>query len=629
MEKLVLTLGCAALAAATSVGAPAHPLRGPAMKDIRLSGHVGEVLDRHIANGMAKKDADAYAAVYDKARLGKKGPWAGEYWGKWMMAAAPALAYSGNPELKAKVERTVAYVLANQTDEGYIGDVPVKERFGRTDWDIWCRKYAALGLLSYFRETGDRRTLDAVCRLCDDLMLSVGPGKRDIALIGRHHGFAAMGVLQVFAQLAALTGEKRYADYAAYVADQMERGPQAVQLVSNALAGKKIGFYTPYGGKVMAWENSCKSYEMTTCYIGLLELFRAGGAAKYRDAARAAADSIARTEITLTGSGNSQEQWCATAANQTMPFAEPSEGCTRAAWMHLCRELLETTGETRWADEFEKSLFNGFLGALSPDASRFQMFQALAGSRFDSPRRDQCGLPTHCCNEICPYGFIDLLNSVVLTDGRDIYVAQYVPGRVTVEIEGAGRVEIVLTTDYPETGKVKLTVNPERPAHFALNLRVPGWCPSEGKGWRAAARDWKRGDTLEANWPIKVVTHRQNGHVAFTAGPIALARDTRYDDGDIGEVLTLSYRSRHGSRRLAHFSRDKRPHPGRWISYVADFAFPDGKDLYRAIRFCDFASAANTWDDRNFCRVWCPEPHYRPAETTAEAGETRGRNGAE
>lgn len=597
-----------------------HSLKGPSMKDIKLGGHVGEALDRHIANGMAKKDADAYAAVFSRGKLGKLGPWAGEYWGKWLLSAAPALTYSGNAELKAKIDRTVNYVFANQYADGYIGDIPENRRFIRTDWDIWCRKYTSLGLLAYYRETGDARALGMVRRLCDNLMGVIGPGKLDIAQTGTHHAFASMGILQVFVRLATLTGEKKYRDYAFYIADQMERGPEAVQLVSRALVGKDIGFYTPYV-RPFLWENSCKSYEMTTCYLGLLDFFRAGGPAEYGEAALRAGDSIARTEIMIIGAANTREQWCGGATRQTLPFAHPNEGCTKAMWMHLCRDLLETTGDARWADEFERALFNGFLAGLSPDGSRFQMYQALFGRRGDGARRNQCGLKTHCCNEICPLGFIDLLNSVVMTDGKAAYVAQYIPGRVTVELEGAGRVEIVQTTDYPKTGKIRLTVNPEKPARFALNVRRPGWCSSGGKAdWKQYVRDWKRGDTLDVEWPIRVVAHRQNGHVAFTAGPIALSRDTRYADGDIDEPIEFFDRS-NTRQKPTRFRVDNKPHPGRWISYVAEgmghwdgLGGYDGVPGVRRIRFCDYASAANTWDDTSRCRVWCPEVHERPKD---------------
>ncbi len=90
--------------AAVLLASPAHPLKGPKMKDIKLGGHVGEAFDRHIANGLVKKDADVYAAVFDKRKLGKKGNWAADFWGMWAATAIPAQEYSGNTELKAHGE---------------------------------------------------------------------------------------------------------------------------------------------------------------------------------------------------------------------------------------------------------------------------------------------------------------------------------------------------------------------------------------------------------------------------------------------------------------------------------------------------------------------------------------------
>ena len=596
--------------------ARARPLKGPAMKDIRIGGRVGEMFDRHIANGMLTKDVDAYAAVFDRRALDKKGPWAGEFWGKWMMTAVPAQAYSGNAELKEKIERTLNYVLENQYDDGYIGDLSKDRRFGTEDWDIWCRKYTLLGLIAHHCETGDKRSLRAACRLADNLMEDVGPGKIDIVLTGPHRGYASSGVLQAFCRLATLTGERKYRDYANYIANQLECGPKAAHLFSTILTGREIANITRYSGRMMAWENTTKSFEMSVSYIGLLDLYRICGAPEHLMTACFAADSIARSEMTIIGAANSHEQWCGHASRQTEAFIHANEGCTKVMWMHFCRELLETTGEARWADEFERSLFNAYLAGYSPDCSRYQMYQPMLGRRGEGPMRNQSGIVTHCCNELCPHGFIDLLNSVVMTDGRDAFVAQYIPGRATVELEGAGKVEIVQETDYPVTGKIRLTVNPERPGRFALNVRVPGWSAGGRPSWRPYVRDWKRGDTLEVEWPITVVTHRQNGHVAFTAGPIVLARDTRYNDGDISEPIEL----RRGKKPTC-FKLDPNPHPGRWISYVAEeMGYWDGHGAYegvsltREIRFCDFLSAANTWDDTTRCRVWCPAAHYRPAD---------------
>ena len=602
-------------AAGTGVAAGGGPLRGSRIRGAKLTGHVGEALERHFNTAITKQNADELAAVFGKERFGKRGAWAGEYWGKWMMTAVNAWEYTGGDELKAKIDRTVDYMLANQREDGYLGDLAPKRRYGKNDWDIWCRKYTLFGLMEHHCVTGDKRTLAAACRLADELMRHVGPGKgkRPIAICGTHHGFASMGISQAYARLHALTGEGKYRDYAAYILGQMESGPRAVQLLSNALAGKDVASYRPFNGSFMNWGNATKAFEFTSCYLGMLEHFRAGGPVQYRDAALKAAENIAATEIMVVGSGANFEQWFHGASKQTLPMVKQQEGCTKTIWMHLCRELLETTRDARWADEFERTFLNTYLAALAADGSRFQMYLPLFGRRGPDHRLDQSQIATHCCNELGPYGLVDLLRSIALTDGDAVYVAQYVPGRVTVARD-AGDVEIVQETDYPRTGKIKITVNPAKAGRFALKVRVPGWIDGKSHAWRTYDREWKRGDAVELDWPLTQRTFRQNGHLAFTVGPIVLSRDTRYGDGDISEAISIP--GKQSGRPL--FRPDDRPHPGRWISYVAELDYIDGMNGFddvpaksKEIRFCDFSSAANTWSEESRCRVWLPTPYVQ------------------
>lgn len=610
-------LACGLALAATWTGAAAtggvqKPLRGSRIPGAKLAGHVGEALERHFENAIAGKDADALAAVHGKERFGKKGPWASEFWGKWLMTAAPAYEYGSNAVLKAKIDRTVDYVLANQHANGYIGDVPPK---ARKAWDIWCRKYTIFGLLEHHRAFGDPRTLKAACRLADELMTWVGPGKTPISITGSNHAMGEMGILQAFVRLARVTGERKYADYCRYIAEQMESGPKTAHFVSRARAGVDAARIAPFQG-THNWMSAHKAFEFSTCYIGLLDWANFGGDEGCREAALKMADSIARTEIQIVGSGACYEMWCRGAEKQTLQTRCQQEGCTKTMWMHFCRELLETTGDPRWADEFERTLLNTYLASLSADGKRFLMYVTLAGRRGRDHRLNQSKCDTHCCNELGPHGLVDLLRSVALTDGDAVYVAQYVPGRVTVGRD-AGDVEIVQETDYPLTGKIKLTVNPARPGRFALKVRVPGWVEGGRASWRTYERDWSRGDTVELDFPLVPRVHEQNGHLAFTVGPITLARDTRYGDGDINEGIRI----RDADCGRPQFRRDDKPHPGRWISYVARFDYMDGLNKIddlpqdKEIRFCDFSSAANTWSEESRCRVWCPTPYTLPRRT--------------
>ena len=579
------------------------PVRvGPKPCDVELKGYVGNWMARYADMSVKGKDAEQLAMVFARDSMGKLPAWAGEYWGKWMTAAVPVWQLTGDSALRDKINRTVKFIQESQYDDGYIGSLPLQRRYRQSDWDIWCRKYTSLGLLAWYDATGDKGVLETVKKLCDQLMTEVGPkAPRAIATVGTHHGYASMGYLQVAAGLYARTKEQKYLDYANYIVSQMEDGdPKSAHLLSNALAGKDIASYSENKSRPFAWDRTNKSYEMTTCYLGLVEYWAATGNERALAAVKAAADNITRTELSLIGSGSTCEYWYHGAAKQTKMARCQNEGCTTILWMHLCRALLKATGEARWADEFERTFYNAFLASIKPDCTRFSMYFPLAGHRGEGP--NQCNLPTHCCNENGPRGLACLLDTILLAEPGVVSVTQYMPGRAAIAC-GDNKVEIVQQTDYPASGKVKLVVNPSKPGRFTLRVRVPSWVTTEPTGWKDIVRDWKRGDEVVLDWPIKAKVHRQEGHLAYTWGPLALARDSRYNDGDTDDTIQLT-----GELRV-----DKAPHPGRWLSFVQTANSLGSLNMYTGerkpvgVHFCDFASAGNEWKPANRYRVWIPQ----------------------
>ncbi len=104
-----------------------------------------------------------------------------------------------------------------------------------------------------------------------------------------------------------------------------------------------------------------------SCFEGLCELYRATGNRTYLDASVKIADAVLAQEETLVGCGTSGEIWFGGAKKQTGVVEKPMETCVTATWMKLNYQLLRLTGEVRYADELEKNLYNGLLGAQMPD----------------------------------------------------------------------------------------------------------------------------------------------------------------------------------------------------------------------------------------------------------------------
>lgn len=86
---------------------------------LHLSGELGKMLDRIVANRLLKVD---YAHLVEpfRKRYENDGLWRCEFWGKIVRSAILAWRATGNAELLAKIESTVQDILSTQTADGCI-----------------------------------------------------------------------------------------------------------------------------------------------------------------------------------------------------------------------------------------------------------------------------------------------------------------------------------------------------------------------------------------------------------------------------------------------------------------------------------------------------------------------------
>jgi DUF1680 family protein len=328
---------------------------------VRLGGPLGAKLSASIQNQVMAQDIDRIVQPYrDKKEVGD-GDWRCEYWGKWATSAALACRYEATPGHFDVLGKGVRELLATHDPDGYIGTR--KPEHHLKGWDVWGRKYVLLGLLADYDLTGDKAVLEAARRHADSLIAECGPGKVNIAAIGyaSWKGLPPSSVLEPAVLLYQRTGEKRYVEFAEYIVGQWRKpnpwSPDGLRLVDDALAGKPAA---QIGG-------APKAYEMMSCYEGLCELYRVTGSRDYLDAAVRLADSIFLDELTVIGSGSNSEIWCGGRKKQDTKDKLVMETCVTVTWMKFCSQLLRLTGDSKYADALETSLYNALLGASTPE----------------------------------------------------------------------------------------------------------------------------------------------------------------------------------------------------------------------------------------------------------------------
>lgn len=600
-QNLIIMFSCLFLGFSSGAEAQGY------VKSVRMGGYIGNRIDACIEGRVKPQDADELVRQFKQQR--EKSLWQSEFWGKWVQGAIDSYRYCHDKALYEKIRKSVDGILSCQLPNGYIGNYAEANR--QTNWDIWGNKYTTLGLLVWYRLSGDKRALKAASRLVDYVMGCVGEGKKPISATGLYRGMPSLSILEPVTYLYRYTHNKKYLDFAMYIASQMEAGPHLISYADRPVAQR---WPLHKGDSWWSFANGQKAYEMMSCYEGLVELWKLTGNSNYLNVAETTFRHIVAEEINIAGAGASKECWYGGKALQTRPAFDMMETCVTFTWMQFCNRLLEVTDNTVYADCVEHTLYNALFAAMKGDGSNIAKYTPLQGFRHEG--EDQCGVHINCCNANGPRAFALIPHVAYQTRDGAAIVNLYGPSTADIVVRKGLDVKLSQTTDYPLSGHVSLQVDPQRAAAFTLKLRIPGWSsntevsvngePVNGvaKGtYCSIERTWQPGDVVTINFDMTCHLQQLNGMQAVTRGPIVFARDSRFHDGSVDEVLVIQHNNGTVNAQCAPgtFSWLQLTLPAQKSIFTHPFSSP------QEVHLCDFASACNDWSLDTRYRVWLPK----------------------
>jgi len=576
---------------------------------IKINGYIGEKIHQVIEKRVLGQDVDMLVGPFKYKN--ETWCWQSEFWGKWMLSAVAAYKYKPSIALLEKMDYAVEGLLATQLKNGYIGNYGPERQL--TAWDIWGRKYSMLGLIRYYEITGKKNALKGAVKVAEHLMSQIGPGKEDITYTGFYHGMASSSVLEPIIYLYQHTKKEEFFDFATYVVKQWETqgGPK---LVSKALSNVSVKDRFPPPEKWWSWENGQKAYEMMSCYEGLLEYYKITKNQKYLEAIVKTVDNIIETEINIAGSGSAVECWYGGKEKQTKAAYHTMETCVTMTWLKLCNALLDITQDVKYADQIEKTLYNALLASVKEDASDITKYSPLMGIK--SMGEDQCKLPIHCCNANGPRGFTLVPDFAVKRIGQAVSINYLGAFDASLTLENGEILQLNQKTQYPEKGSITLKIEPSSDVNVAFNLRIPQWNSKSSIKVNGESIDniisgeylkieriWKKGDIIQIELEMEAKLHELNGYQAVTWGPLTLARDARFHDGDVSESITVE----HEDKKIEITPLSSIP-KHIWLGFsipcLVGTNLESGGKVPKDIKFCDFASAGNTWTEESRYRVW-------------------------
>ena len=212
-----------------------------------------------------------------------------------------------------------------------------------------------------------------------------------------------------------------------------------------------------------------------------------------------------------------------------------AETCASVGLVFWANRMLGRGPNRRYADIMEQALYNGAMAGLSLDGTRFFYENPL-----ESSGKHHRWIWHHC--PCCPPNIARLLASVgsymyaIAED--EIAVHLYGESKTRFDLAGA-KVELSQQTRYPWDGAIHFDLVLDRPAHFALSLRIPEWADGatlsiNGEkldlasvlmdGYARIDRDWKSGDKVDLSIPLTARKLFANPLVRQDAGRTALMR---------------------------------------------------------------------------------------------------------
>lgn len=472
--------------------------------------------------------------------------------GHWLSAAAHMIRETGDEELRARANFIVSEIGRCQRENGGRWAFPIPEKYmvrlrdGKNPWapQYVCHKNM-MGLLDMYRFAGNEQALE-ILRGCADWFYDF---TRDISretLSDMMDREETGGIMECWADLYAVTGDPRHLE--------LMRRYERPRLAEPLLRGVDVLTNMHANATIPEIQGYARAYEVT-------------GEAYYREVVEAYWKMAVEERGTFaTGGQTSGEVWTPMGEFSARLGDKTQEHCTVYNMMRLAEYLLRWTGDARYADYWEKNLYNGIfaqgfwrseedemLGAPHyRETTTVAYYQPLipgATKRWGSELDD-----FWCCHCTLLQANAIHHESIYYDTGDGIAVAQYLPS-----VLETGRARIKQTVNS-ETGGSMLQDSPlnrqvlSRPHHVSMRLcirsaqkerwklylRLPGWLagaarvevngqPQQwdetGNGFACLERVWDEDEVVV--WLPKALRCESlpddPSMVAFVDGPVCLA----------------------------------------------------------------------------------------------------------
>lgn len=455
----------------------------------------------------------------------------GHIGGHYLSALGMMYASTGNEEIGRRLD----YVLTTHEEvqaangNGYIGGVPDSEelwdeiRGGQIDADLfvlndkWVPWYnidkVFSGLRDVYNDTGDERALQMLIGLGEwalDLVSNLSDEQIQDMLISEHGAINA-----AFADLYEFTSDERYLQLAKQFSHEQILQPLAQQ--QDQLNGLHANTQIP---KI----------------IGFERVYDVSGEQAYGEASEYFWDNVTGNRTVAIGGNSVREHFHPADDFSTMiDDVEGPETCNSYNMMKLSKLLYQRTGDTKYLQYYERTLYNHILSSQHPDHGGLVYFTPMRPNHYRVYSSVEDSM--WCCvgsgiENHSKYG-----RMIYAQDADSLYVNLFVPSQLSWDEAG---IDLTMETAFPDDENVTLTFHKD--INKSLKIRYPTWVEEnaltltvngEPVNFEAQPgeyieieREWQADDQVSWQLPMEMALEQLpdgSDYYAVLYGPIVLA----------------------------------------------------------------------------------------------------------
>jgi hypothetical protein len=442
--------------------------------------------------------------------------------GHFLSAVALASASSGNTVLQSRGDGLVAGLDACQKKIGnrYLSAFPpdLFEKLAQ-DKPVWAPFYTyhkiMAGLLDMYLYTGNSdalRIAEGMAQWAQEFMSGFSNDQRQ-RMLRTEYG----GMNEVLVNLAATTKKDRYLAAArlfeqpSFLDPLAERRDELQGLHANTNVPKVIG--------------AARMYEVT-------------GDRRYREIAEYFLAEVLIARSYAIGNTSLDEHWKNPPGQLSGTLAwTNAECCVAYNLMKLERHAFSWTGDARWMDSYERTLFNSRLGTQNAQGLKQYFFPLAAGywRAYNSPEES-----FWCCTGTGAEDFAKFADTIYFRRGSDLFVNQFISSTLNWKDQN---IVLEQVTQFPREQGTTLKIKSALPTMRTIHLRIPIWTTEDAQvkingrpieamadpgSYLALRKIWQDGDTIYLSVPMELRQESLPGEdsaVAALYGPLVLAAD--------------------------------------------------------------------------------------------------------